>query len=84
MTSEWVVRRPGPRVRPFVERYVGYRMSGYEPAIHRGLPSGHMTFIVSIDRPIDVVQQTSATQAPRSYRVVLSGLQASRADDRRG
>lgn len=75
-TNEWVLRRPGPRVRPFVERYIGYRMAGFEPATHRGLPSRHMTFIVSIDRPIDVVQQTSDTQPPRRYRSVLSGLQA--------
>lgn len=76
-TNEWVTSRPAARVRPFVERYIGYRMAGYEPAVHRGLPSGRMTFIVSIDHPIDVVQQTSDTQAPRTYRSVLSGLQAS-------
>jgi AraC-like DNA-binding protein len=75
-TNEWVVRRPGPRVRPFVERYIGYRMTGHEPALHRGLPSSHMTFIVSSDHPIDVVQQTSHAQAPRTYRSVLSGLHA--------
>ncbi|MEX0868947.1 MAG: hypothetical protein WD011_04670, partial [Nitriliruptoraceae bacterium] len=75
-TNEWVVHRPVRRVRPFVERYVGYRMTGYDPALHRGLPSRRMTFIVGIDRPIDVVRQTSAAQAPRSYRSVLSGLQA--------
>lgn len=76
-TNEWVVRQPGRRIRPFVERYVGYRMTGHESAVHRGLPSRHMTFIVSIDRPIDVVRQTSKAQAPRTYRSVLSGLQAS-------
>jgi AraC-like DNA-binding protein len=75
-TSEWVVSRPGPRVRSFVERYIGYRMTGAAPAAHRGLPSGHMTFIVSIGHPIDVVQQTSDAQAPRTYRSVLSGLHA--------
>lgn len=76
-TNTWVVSRPGERVRRFVERYVGYRMVGFEPGVHRGLPSRHMTFIVSIDRPIDVVQQTNDAQAPRAYRSVLSGLQAS-------
>ncbi len=75
-TNEWVVRRPGRRIRPFVERYIGYRMTGYAPATHRGLPSRHMTFIVSIDDPIDVVQQSSDAQAPRTYHSVLSGLHA--------
>lgn len=73
-TNTWVARQPGPRVTPFVERYIGYRMAGHEPAVHRGLPSGHMTFIVSIDDPIDVVQQASDAQAPRTYRSVLGGL----------
>jgi AraC-like DNA-binding protein len=72
----WLVSRPGVRVRSFVERYIGYRIENGEPAVHRGLPSRYMTFIVSIDRPIEVVQQTSAVQAPGSYRSVLSGLQA--------
>lgn len=78
-TNEWVVSRPAGRVRQFVERYVGYRMAGFEPGVHRGLPSRHMTFIVSIDRPIDVVRQTNDTQSARTYRSVLSGLQASSA-----
>jgi AraC-like DNA-binding protein len=76
-TNEWVVGRPGPRVRPFVDQYIGYRMEGYEPAVHRGLPSRHMTFIVSIGQPIDVVRQTNEAHAPRTYRSVLSGLHAS-------
>jgi AraC-like DNA-binding protein len=76
-TNKWVTCLPGPRMRSYVARYLGYRMAGHEPAVHRGLPSGHMTFIFSIDHPIDVVQQTSDAQAPRTYRSVLSGLQAS-------
>ena len=51
-------------------------MTGFAPATHRGLPSGGLTFIVSIDRPVDVVQQTSTTQAPRAYRTILGGLHA--------
>lgn len=78
MTNEWVVGRPGPRVRAIVERYVGYRSVG-RAGLHRGLPSRHMTFIVSIGDPIDVVQQTDRRYGPRSYRSVLSGLQASAA-----
>lgn len=76
-TNEWVMGRPGPRVRHIVKGYVGYRMAGFAPATHRGLPSGHLTFIVSIDQPVDVVQQTSGSQAPRTYRTVLGGLHAS-------
>jgi AraC-like DNA-binding protein len=35
-----------------------------------------MTLIASIGPPIDVLQQTDASQRPDSYRVVLGGLQA--------
>lgn len=75
--SEWVVRRPVAALRPFVESYVGYREAGLPGGIHRGLPSRHLTFIVSIGEPIHVVAQTDPGQAPASYDFVLGGLQAS-------
>jgi AraC-like DNA-binding protein len=75
--QQWVERVPAPRLLPLVDRYVGYRMAGYAPGVHRGLPGAHMTFIVSIDRPIDVVAQSSSSQGPRAYGCVISGLSAS-------
>jgi AraC-like DNA-binding protein len=77
--SEWVTGTPAPALRPLIEGYHGYRMLGFCPGLHRGLPSRHVTFIVSIGEPIDVVAQTDARQAPQRYRCVLSGLQASSA-----
>jgi AraC-like DNA-binding protein len=74
-SSEWVAAQPGPSVRAFVDAYVGYRLSGFAPGLHRGLPSRHMTFIVSIGAPIDVVAQTNPRQAPDTYRCTLGGLQ---------
>jgi AraC-like DNA-binding protein len=75
--TEWLTRRPAPALAPFVERYVGYRLSGLPAGVHRGLPSRHMTFIISIGPEIDVIAQTDVAQAPGTYRCVLSGLQAS-------
>lgn len=75
--SEWLTQRPAPPVAPFVERYVGYRLEGFPAGVHRGLPSRHLTFIVSIGPQIDVVAQTDPAQASRTYRAVVSGLQAS-------
>jgi AraC-like DNA-binding protein len=75
--TEWLTRRPAPALARVVERYVGYRLSGLPAGVHRGLPSRHMTFIVSIGPEIDVIAQTDAAQAPDRYRCVLSGLQAS-------
>lgn len=77
--AEYVTRAPAPWLRPLVDRYVGYRLAGFEAGVHRGLPSRHMTFIVSIGAPIDVVAQTDPSQRPDRYRFGLSGLQASSA-----
>jgi len=69
-------RRPAPVLAGLIEQYHGYRLHGYDPGMHRGLPSRNVTFIVSIGNPIDVAAQTDPRQSPDSYRCVLSGLQA--------
>ncbi|MEV0299249.1 helix-turn-helix domain-containing protein [Nocardia sp. NPDC050710] len=76
-TTEVVRARPAPMLASFIDYYLGYRMTGYEPGLHRGMPSRHMTFIVAIGPTIDVVAQTDPRQSPQNYRCVLSGLQAS-------
>jgi AraC-like DNA-binding protein len=76
---EYLSAAPSPLLAPFVDSYVGYRLSGFGPGLHRGLPSRHMTFIVSIGPSIDVVTQTDPQQAGASYGCVLGGLQASAA-----
>ncbi|HXU98757.1 MAG TPA: helix-turn-helix domain-containing protein [Jiangellaceae bacterium] len=76
---EWRTAAPAPRLRAGIDRYIGYRMTGFPPGLHRGLPSRHMTFIASIGPTIDVDIQTDPRQAPASYGCVLSGLQASSA-----
>ncbi|WP_280221259.1 AraC family transcriptional regulator [Nocardia neocaledoniensis] len=76
-STEVVTAAPAPLLRAFIDRYVGYRLTGFEPGLHRGLPSRHMTFIVAVGPTIDVIEQTDPRQAPGNYRCVLSGLQAS-------
>jgi AraC-like DNA-binding protein len=78
-SSEWVAAPPAPAVRAFVDGYVGYRLAGFPPGLHRGLPSRHLTFIASIGAPIDVVVQTNPRQAPDTYRCTLGGLQETHA-----
>ncbi|APE36755.1 AraC family transcriptional regulator [Nocardia mangyaensis] len=75
-TTEVVTAAPAPALAAFIDRYLGYRMVGYEPGLHRGLPSRHMTFIVAIGPTVDVVEHTDPRQSPDSFRCVLSGLQA--------
>jgi AraC-like DNA-binding protein len=77
--SEYLVRRPAPQLTPYIEQYVGYRLLGFPPGLHRGLPSRHMTFIVSIGPVIEAVALPDPHQAPARYRCVLGGLQAAAA-----
>ncbi len=56
--------------------YVGYRMTGFSAGVHRGLPSRHLAFIVSVGPNIDVASQSDLRQEPASYGCVLSGLSA--------
>jgi AraC-like DNA-binding protein len=77
--TEWRTCRPAPVLASLVDRYVGYRLLGFGAGLHRGLPSRHMTLIVSIGPEIDVVAQTDLRQAPNRYRCVVGGLQASTA-----
>jgi AraC-like DNA-binding protein len=77
--SESVVRSPAPALRPYIDEYIGYRLLGHESGVHRGLPSGHLTFIVSIGPTIDTIAQTDPQQSPERYRFVLGGLAASHA-----
>lgn len=77
--AQWVTGKPSRCLRPFVAGYVGYRLTGFAPGLHRGLPSRYLTFIVSIGPAIDVMVQADSSRAPSSYHCVVSGLQASAA-----
>jgi AraC-like DNA-binding protein len=73
---EYRMAAPSPQLAPFIDAYVGYRLSGFAPGLHRGLPSRHMTFIASIGPSIEVVTQTDPRQVGARYGCVLGGLQA--------
>ncbi|GAA3577976.1 AraC family transcriptional regulator [Amycolatopsis ultiminotia] len=52
MGHSWAVRRPHPVLRPLVDRYVGYAQDNVTLAVHRGLPSRHVTLIISLAEPV--------------------------------
>ncbi|WP_326569407.1 helix-turn-helix domain-containing protein [Amycolatopsis rhabdoformis] len=52
MSHSWATRLPHPALRPLVTRYVGYAQDDVTLPVHRGLPSRHVTLIVSLEQPI--------------------------------
>lgn len=66
--DEWVVAAPHPALRRFVRRYLGYAAQQAAPALHRGLPSRHVTLAISLADPIRVVR------APGSGQLRAQGL----------
>ena len=66
---------PHPHLRPLVRQYVGYRMEGFPPGLHRGLPSRYLTFLLSLGRPIETVRMPAGSQLPPSLQALVGGLQ---------
>ncbi|MGF1431269.1 helix-turn-helix domain-containing protein [Kitasatospora sp. LaBMicrA B282] len=69
--------RPAPALRPYVAWYSGYRQRGVDPAVHHGLPSPHLTLILTLDEPLHLAGHPDPAQPPGSYRTLLGGLHTS-------
>jgi len=74
---EMVTVRPRPQLRALVAGYHGYRVEGAEPGVHRGLPSRHLTFIVTLGGTVDLMAMPDPAQPPASFTTLASGLHAS-------
>ncbi len=72
-----VVRRPPVLLRPYVESYVGYRFAGFQPGEHMGLPSRHLTFVVSFDEKLELTQLPDGSQRRETFDVLVGGLHTS-------
>jgi len=68
-----IVRPAAPLVR-YVRRYVGYRHTGFTPAIHTGPPSRHVTLVLSLDAPMKIVVSPNPTAQQASMQGVAYGL----------
>jgi AraC-like DNA-binding protein len=72
--AQHVVGVPAPPLRAFVYRYTGYRYEGFEPGVHVGLPSRHLTFLVSLGDPIDVGLFHDQTVPRERFAALVGGL----------
>lgn len=71
-----VAARPRARLRSLVASYTGYRIEGSKPGTHRGLPSRHLTLIVTLDGRVDLAAMTDPRQPPTSFTTLAGGLHA--------
>ncbi len=62
--SEYRQAQPAPALRGFVAAYGGYRDAGGPPAVHRGLPSPYLTFIVTLDDDLELLEGDARTAFP--------------------
>ncbi|MCK2239544.1 MULTISPECIES: helix-turn-helix domain-containing protein [unclassified Crossiella] len=65
-----VIGLPPPRLRPLVNRYIGYHYRS-APGVHRGLPSSKLTFIATVTGTIDL---RAPDGPPRRYAALVGGL----------
>jgi AraC-like DNA-binding protein len=77
--AEVVLARPAAALRPYVETYTAYRMEGFAPGLHRGLPGRHLTFIVSLGPPVDLLAMPDPKQPARQLQAFVSGYDSAAA-----
>jgi AraC-like DNA-binding protein len=74
MISESAHRAPAGALRGAIARYDGYRQRGVRPALHLGAPSPHMTMIVTLTEPMQMVGHLDRSRPPASYDSLIAGL----------
>lgn len=47
-------RSATPALRPYLAELTGYAYLGEPPVLHRGLPSRHLTIVISLDEPLGI------------------------------
>lgn len=63
-----------PRLRQFVRGYTGYRMSGYAPGRHVGMPSPYLTVVITIGDPLLMAEATVPAQHTTEWTMLASGI----------
>lgn len=61
---------PAAALRPHVASYSGYRDAGGPPAVHLGLPSPYLTFIITLDDDLELLDTTGRS----SFATLVGGI----------
>jgi AraC-like DNA-binding protein len=75
--QEHVTHEPSTALRPYLGLCTGYREAGVRPALHRGLPSPWLTFIVTLAEPLVMAAHPDPAQTPGQFDVLVGGLHTS-------
>jgi AraC-like DNA-binding protein len=65
------VRTAHPALRPYVGGFTGYKYRGAPLDLHRGLPSRHLTIVISLDEPLGIAWPDSPVE---KFQTVVGGL----------
>ncbi len=66
--------RPSRGLASLVGRYVGYRLDGFPPGTHLGLPSAYLTIVISLGAPTEVRAVHDGYAGTASFRALVGGL----------
>ncbi len=76
--NDSMVRRPPALLAPYVDSIIGYRMLGYHPGEHVGMPSRHLTVVISFDDPLELSILPGSRRQFSRFDALLGGLHTSR------
>jgi AraC-like DNA-binding protein len=71
---EFALGKPAPALAGLIAGYHGTRFAGLAPGDFRGLPSRHITVIVSLAAPIEIAAMPDPRQAPARFGAFAGGL----------
>ncbi|MFI7605228.1 helix-turn-helix domain-containing protein [Micromonospora sp. NPDC049366] len=71
--AEVVLGLPQPRLRPYVDRYIGYRERADVPLVRREVAGAHVVLILGWGAPLDVVDPRSAERSAYGVDSFVAG-----------
>ncbi|MFC0003184.1 helix-turn-helix domain-containing protein [Micromonospora siamensis] len=71
--AEFVVGRPAPRLRPFVDRYLGYREPAPVPLVRTEVAGAFVVLVIGWGAPLDVVDGRAADRGAYGVASFLAG-----------
>lgn len=67
-------RRPAAAVRPHVSGYAGYRTEASPRAVHQGVSSPHLTFVLCLDGKVEMLANPDRSKPPGTFVAMVAGL----------